>query len=725
MPSRLPLSTLALAAFLACSGAQAQTSQEVVITGSIVERTIADAPYAISVVGRDELRSAGPLVNLSEAVARVPGLVVANRWNFAQDLQISSRGFGARAGFGVRGVRLYSDGIPASGPDGQGQVSHFDLANAERVEVLRGPFSVLYGNSSGGVISAVSSTPRAQRFEAAVDAGSFGLRQLRLQGETPLAGGFDLRVAAAALEVDGFRPHSEAKRNLVTLRAGYNAGADSAVLQASVLDQPAQDPLGLDLNQFRTDPRGVASVAEQFNTRKTTRQSQLGLRWKHRFDAGALRDGEIALYGGQRDIVQFLAIPATTQGAIETILLANPAPGSARHGGGVIAFDRTYGGAEGRLRFAWDSVDLQAGVALDRQRDERKGYQNFSGTAAAPQQLGQMGPLRRDETNRARSDDVFAQAEWAFMPQLAAIAGVRAGRVELESVDAFELRCNRAVTPNTGNCDDSGKREFDYTNPVLGLRWAAAPGLKLYASVARGFESPTLGELAYRRDGTGGFNTELLPQRSRQFEIGAKWRGGALQADLTLFQAKVDDEISVATNAGGRSAFQNVGRTERQGAELSGRWQITPALSAALAATWLEATYKDSFLVCAGIPCNAPTLPVAAGNRIAGTQRSAGFAELAWRTAALGELALELRGAGDTVVNDRNTEAAPGYGLVGLRWAYGFQAGSLGKAELLLRVDNATDRRYAGSVIVNDANGRFYETGAPRSVLLALRFVMP
>ncbi|MFO1266489.1 MAG: TonB-dependent receptor plug domain-containing protein [Rubrivivax sp.] len=160
----------------------------------------------------------------------MPGIVAANRWNYAQDLQIGLRGFGARAGFGVRGVRLYSDGIPASGPDGQGQVSHFDLAGAERVEVLRGPFSVLYGNSSGGVISLVSAPVKGTRFEAEADAGSFGLHQLRAQGEGVLAPGLDLRLGAAALEAEGFRPHSEAKRQLANARLNWQAGAHDSLL---------------------------------------------------------------------------------------------------------------------------------------------------------------------------------------------------------------------------------------------------------------------------------------------------------------------------------------------------------------------------------------------------------------------------------------------------------------------------------------------------------------
>lgn len=694
----------ALVAAAACwvaAAAHAQAgdsaSQQIVITGSVVESQVRDAPYAISVVDAEALRSAGPMVNLSEALARVPGLVVANRHNYAQDLQISSRGFGARAGFGVRGVRLYTDGIPASMPDGQGQVSHFALASAERVEVLRGPFSVLYGNSSGGVVALITSPAREGRAELALDGGRFGLHQMRVGVTAPLSSELDLRASASALEWDGFRPHSAAEKTSGAVRLGWTGGSDRIVVHVNALDQPADDPLGLSRAQFEDDPQGTAPQAEQFDTRKSLNQLQAGVQWRHRFTGfGPLAESAVTAYSGARSVMQRLAITADTQ--------ANP-----RHGGGVIDFDRRYSGVDARLKWRWDGLDLVVGVGSERQRDERRGLLNYTGTQATPTYRG-VGALRRDETNRASTDDAYAQVEWQASSRMAVIGGLRSGRVKLAADDAY-----------LSNGDDSGSRPFSYTNPVLGLRWNASPSLTLHASAARGFESPTLGELAYRRDGTGGFNTELEAQRSRQLEIGAKWREGAWAVDAALFAIRVDDEIGVATNAGGRQSFQNVGRTDRHGGELSINWRMAPQWRAQAALTLLEATYADGFLACAGIPCAAPTVPIAAGNRIAGTQRGAAYAELAWQPRPGTDAALEVRSASALVANDRNSEAAPRYTLLALRASHRYALRDGFQLDLLARLDNVLDETYAGSVIVNDANGRYYETGAPRSWWLGAR----
>jgi iron complex outermembrane recepter protein len=676
--------------------AQDGATAAVVITGSVVQRTADEAPYAITVVDRDALRLGGPMVNLSEALVRVPGLVVNNRSNFAQDLQISARGYGARAGFGVRGIRLLVDGVPANGPDGQGQVSHFDIAGAQRVEVLRGPFSALYGNSSGGVIALFSAPATRRAWQADLDAGSFGLVQGRVGLTLPMAGGFDLQARLSQTDYQGFRPHSEARKRQAHVRVGWRGTNDTVTVLVNGLDQPAQDPLGLTRAQLDLGPDETAPQALDFNTRKSTRQSQPGASWVHRFDDGALRDSRVAAYVGRRFVIQWLAIPAGAQG--------NP-----RHGGGVVDLDRSYRGVDARLRWSWSTFDLVAGAAWDRQGDDRQGFENFLGTGAS-QVFGVTGRLRRDEASRADSRDLYAQGEWALSPTVSASGGVRTGRLEQSARDRY-----------LSNGDDSGGQSSRYTTPVLGLRWQVARGLQLYASAARGFESPTLGELAYRIDGTGGFNTGLRPQRSRQFDLGGKWRRQAWSIDATVFQARTSDEIAVAVNSGGRSAFQNIGPTLRRGVEIAVAWRPSGPWHVQMALGSLDASYRSDFLACDGTPCTAPTAPVPAGNQIAGAPRASAWTEVGYAGGAWGDWALELRGVSRVPVNDRNSDFAPGFALASLRWSkpYVFNGGL--RLEWLLRLDNLANRAYSGSVIVNEGNGRFFEPGAPRSLLVGLR----
>jgi iron complex outermembrane recepter protein len=694
---------LATALLMATSPALAQA--DVIITGSLHAQRTLETPFAITSVDSQALREAGAMVNLSEALARVPGLVVANRNNHAQDLQISSRGFGARAGFGVRGIRLFSDGIPASMPDGQGQVAHFDLAGAARIEVLRGPFSVLYGSSSGGVIALVGAPPREPRAELSIDAGAFGFRQARAAFGAPLAGGLDVKASFSATAIQGLRPQSAASRQLAHLRLGWQGIADTVLVLAGSHRQNAHDPLGLSPEQFAANPRQTTAQALDFDTRKTVHQDQAGLNWRHRFGpASVLEETQVMAYTGWRSVLQFLAIPVATQ--------ASP-----RHGGGVVDVARTYDGFDLRSTWRLGQAGLMLGLAQERLRDARQGFENFL-TGAGGALLGVPGALRRDEINQARSRDIYVQLEWPRTAVLAVTSGVRSGQVGVTVKD-------RLVPFTPTNPDDSGTRQFNYTNPVLGLRWNLSPSWALHASAALGSETPTLGELAYRADNTG-FNADLKAQRSRQIEVGSKWRGGVWEADATVFQVQTQDELAVRSNASGRASFQNVGATRRQGAELALRWQAAPGLRWQLAVSALDARYRDRFATCVATPCPTaanPAVAVEPGLRIAGTQATLAWTELAWRSGVIaGEVALEARGQARTAANDRNSVFAPGFVLMNLRWSHSLPLPGLGELQLLARVDNVLDQAHVGSVIVGDANGRFFEPGAPRAMQVSLRW---
>ncbi len=696
---------LVLVLALPASGQPVPTQLDrVIVSGSGVERRAFETPYSITVINAQELRAAGPMVNLSESLVQVPGLVANLRNNYAQDLQISSRGFGARSTFGIRGLRLYTDGIPATMPDGQGQVSNFDIAGAQRIEVLRGPFSALYGANSGGVISLVSAPPTQGTYALDGDVGNNGLWQARAMIESPLSGGWNIRAQISEFNTGGVRPHSAAQRTLGNVRLGFASEADTLTLVLNSVDQPAQDPLGLTRAQFDADPYQTTAAATVFNTRKTSNQTQLGGTWRHRFaDAGALQESVAMLYAGQRGVTQWQSIPIAPQL-------------SPRHPGGVIEFDRNYSGIDARLIWRWQAASLIIGITSEQQGEDRRGDQNFSGNGD-DRIVGVSGALRRDEGNRTRTNDLYAQGELAIAPTVSATLGLRSGRMQIRSNDRF-----------LANGDDSDSRNFGYNTPVAAIQWLPSSALNVYLSAGKGFESPTLGELAYRPDGAAGFNASLQAQTSTQVELGAKWRDDTigLAIDAALFRAETENEIGVQTNAEGRSTYRNVGSTRRSGAELGLRWQPRPAWRALVALTWLDATYRDGFQVCAATPCVRPEdrADVPAGNLIAGTMARSGFASLAWRAPDGTELAAELRYQGEMPVNDRNTDFSPSALLSALRLSRDFALGG-GTLTLLARLDNLTGARYAGAIIVNEINGRYFETAAGRTALLALRWRKP
>ncbi|HEV8312190.1 MAG TPA: TonB-dependent receptor [Burkholderiaceae bacterium] len=650
------------------------------------------APASIDIVDGDELRDGQLQVNLSEGLGGVPGLTLRTRQNYAQDLQLSIRGFGARSTFGVRGVRLYVDGIPASAPDGQGQTANFPLGSAERVEIVRGPYSALYGSSAGGAIALYTADNGKPQWQAGVAAGADGLWRASTQASGH-AGAWNYSADLSAFGTEGLRPQSAAQRDTahVKLSRGYDGGR--IVLIANRHISSAQDPLGLSRAEFDADPDQTTPAASRFDTRKSVQQSQLGVAWEHALGGG--HRVEAMAYGGHRELVQYQAIVPAAQAA----------PGS---GGGVIGLDRDYAGVD--LRWRFDRRDAQtrftatAGLSSDWQDEQRKGWENFLGTAAAPTALGVIGRLRRDESNNARTLDPYAQVEWE-RGDWTASAGVRHSQVRLDSQDHFIA---------TGNADDSGSVSYSATMPVAGLRWRLAPELQAYASAGRGFETPTLNEVAYRPSGASGLNTGLRAATSRSIEAGLRGRHEQGSWTAAAFDIVTHDEIVVLTNSGGRSVFQNAGRTRRRGLELAGQAQWGP-VHLTSSYTWLDAIYLDSFSTCEATPCTTPTVLVPAGNRMPGIARQQAYVRLDWAQGWAGAvLGLELRHSGAVPVNDRNSDAAAGWTVANLIARFQQSAGPWRWREFV-RLDNFTDRRYAGSVIVNESGGRFFETAPGRS----------
>ena len=665
----------------------------VVVTGTRTERSAFDVPASIDRIDGAEVRNGRMQVNLSESVGAVPGLVARDRQNYAQDVQLSVRGFGARSTFGVRGVRLYVDDIPATLPDGQGQITHVDLGSVDRIEVLRGPFSALYGNSSGGVVAIYTEdgkTPATLTPNFAVGSNRTLRSGLKFSGAV---NGVDALVDINRFTTQGYRDHSAAQRNLANVKVGVvldDASTLKFVFNSLSLGK-ADDPLGLTHDAFLANPRGVNASALQFNTRKSTDQTQAGLVYERHLDA--ISTVRAVVYDGHRNTIQFQAIPVSAQ----------LSPLSA---GGVIALGRDYHGAD--LRWTGKFGDaplgpltLVAGVSYDALGEQRRGYRNFIGTT-----LGVQGDLRRDERNNVSDADLYLQASWQPAQRWTLDVGARRSIVRFESLDRF-------VVP--GNPDDSGNVRYNAATPVAGVTYAPVDAVRFYASAGRGFETPTLNELSYRADGSSGLNFALQPVRSTNAEVGIKardtWLGSVTAA---LFQVRTRDELVTLTNLGGRATFQNAGDTRRNGFELSLRHDVAKNSRFLLAYTLLDARFRDGFLTCTATPCAKATVAVPGGNRIPGIARSTLYSELTWEPLDGWRAAVEGRASSRVLVNDVNSDAAPAYATAGLRAGYLWRW-SGGTVNGFARVDNLFGRRYAGSVIVNESNGRYFEPAPGRT----------
>ncbi|MGQ0920410.1 TonB-dependent receptor family protein [Acinetobacter baumannii] len=635
-------------------------------------------------------------VNLTEVVKGIPSLQIRNRENYAQDLQLSMRGFGARSTFGVRGIRLYVDGIPATMPDGQGQTSNIDLSSLDHVEVLTGPFSSLYGNSSGGTI--LTSTKEGQgkdSIELSYSGGSHDKSRagLVLQGGAKGANEPSYIISSSYFDTDGYREHSGAEKVLNNAKLSWNLDDGSKInWVTNYVKIHADDPQGLTHDQWNANPKQQVPFLKQFNVRKDIEQTQTGVTWSKPInDKNELY---AMAYLGNRQVTQYQSIPKSTQDA------------SINHAGGVIDFERNYYGAD----FRWTGKELlpnttlSVGVALDAMDEDRKGFENFNLVNGQPS-YGVKGNLRRDEDNTLWNIDPYLQASWQFLPTWRLDTGVRYSNVHYKSEDNY-----------LSNGDDSGKTDYDKVLPSVALSWQILPELMAYVSYAKGFETPTFTEMAYRPDGQSGFNFDLTASTSDTYETGLKSQNQLGDFTLAVFQTKTKDDIFSAGNSNGRSTFRNADKTLREGVEFAWNKKLWRDLTATASYSYLDATFD------ADIPALGNIAQISSGNAIPGIAKNQAYASLAWQPSHGLYGGVDVQYMDKVYVNDTNSDAAPSYSVTSANVGYAWVMGDW-KVNSFARVDNLFDKKYAGSVIVNDGNSRYFEPADGRNWSAGLRVI--
>lgn len=645
--------------------------EEIIVTATRIERDLAHVPAAVSVIGQDTIQVARQQLALDEALGRVPGLFMQNRYNFAQDLRLSLRGFGARAQFGIRGIKVLVDGIPETLPDGQGSVDSIDLGATSQIEVIRGPSSSLYGNASGGVISVVSQGGTDEPFaEARLTGGSYDFRKIQLKtggrGER-----VDYLISLSDTDYEGFREQSRIENTQLTGRFAFDLGKDREFLTVvNFTDQPTSDDAGgITALQAATNPRGAYPANVTFNAGESLTQTRLGLVYSMPLAEG--HSISARNYYAWRDFGNLLPV----------------------QGGGIVDLDRFFAG--GGFNYSYDGFWLDrpnrlvAGVDFDDQDDDRRRYANNQGV---------QGDLSFDQNEHVTSQGVFIQNELAVSENVRLTLGARFDRVEFEVTDRFLA----------DGFDDSGSKSFTDTSPMVGLVFDLKPGVSLYTTYSSAFETPTTTEFN-KPDGTGGFNLGLAPQVARNLEVGL--RGSTSRRsryEVALFTIDVDDELIPFETVPGRNAFENAGSSTRHGLELSYIASPTDRLQTTLSYTYSDFTF-DEF-----VDLNDGANDFS-GNVIPGTSENVLFGEITYTHPRGWFAAADVIYVDEQFGDNANTVVVGDYTVANLRAGWDVDLGDFALSPFV-GVNNLFDEDYTANVRLNAFGGRFFEPAPGRNV---------
>ncbi|MGH7630989.1 MAG: TonB-dependent receptor family protein [Gemmatimonadales bacterium] len=666
----------------AAADTSVQRLETIEVTVTRTAEPLSRVPAAVAVVGERDLRRGQPTVGLDEALNNIPGVYVANRYNFSLDQRLSIRGFGSRANFGTRGVKILLDGVPQTLPDGQSQLTNVEFGALQRIEVLRGASSSLYGNASGGVISLRSEGADPGPFSqyARVEGGSFGFFkwQTRTSGRRGPASGV---LSVSRTLWDGFRQRSEADLRLLNASVNLDVAERTWIgFRFFGADNPkAQNPGALTPAEFAANPDSAAAGNIRRNADKDVQQYQLALTLRHG-DAGG-NSYDLALFGLKRDLENPIAAP--------------PPQGPGATVGTYVQIDRLVGGARASATRALGQSPfaprLSVGADLQHMRDDRRNFRSLAGVPTDSTYV--------DQQEKVLELGPFLQLNWSPVAELVLSAGGRYDRVEFDVTDRFFADGD----------DDSGERTLDSWNGNLGASWFVSEGVVPYANVSTAFETPTTTELANRPDGGGGFNQELGPQRAWNYEIGVRGRVGRIvEYSASGFVTRVSDAVVQFSEVGGRAFFRNAGKTHNDGVELGLSVSPLPRLRLNAAYTYADYTFADySFL-------DGTETVVLDGNRLPGVPRH--FVRFGMRSEPGYGFAVDIDHtlSSSIFADDANTfEIADwGAGVTNLRVSWNGEMGSA-VVRPFAGVNNLFDKAYVGSVTINGFDGL---ANAPRVI---------
>ena len=694
---------------------------DVVVSVNKYEQKVFDTAASVSVINKNKIQDQQAQISLSETMAEVPGLYALNRQNYAQDVMISSRGFGSNSAFGARGLKIYVDGIPATIADGQGQTGHIDLASAEKIEVLRGPFTSIYGNSAGGVIHVFTENGQpGTQITPYASYGSYGTSKLGIKsgGDN---GAINYLIDANHLGTNGSRGHSEAARDIGNAKIRFSLGTDSQVtLIGNHMFLTAQDPLGLLASDIASKSQAAGYNAEYWNSRKAVTQDQGGFEYLKKLEGGD--SIKVIGYLGNRIQEQYQAAGKTT-----TLYDLNGSNGKSfmtagfssatnvLYKGGKIALDRDYYGVDAQLnkaaQIAGYASRLVFGVTYDKVKDRSTSecLKNISGNISTVDCSAGAGSINSDANYSAHSLDQYLKIETYLGDRLTLNAGARRANINLSADD------------NVSNFSSASK-SYSSILPMASLSYLLNEGTVGYFSVGKGYDTPTLNQIKYSCTtkttpndclGTPSYAPNMLePSSTIQYEVGVKQKiSGFAYWTAAIFQANTNKEIVAKANIAGRVVNTNADNTERKGLELFGVFDIYKNLKSTISYTYLVAQVSSDY--------QGSSL-ITAGKYLPGVPKQKIFADLSWRPNLMSDIGVEMISSSGLYANDTNTAKSNGYSVFNIRAGLRQKLNNWTFSEFA-RINNISNRYYVGSVIVNQKDNFYYEPSPGRNWVIGAK----
>ena len=626
-------------------------------------------PRSVYKVQINETSSQVQGLSVNEHLQEVPGLFAQNANNFAQDLRVTIRGFGARAAFGIRGVKLIVDGIPETTPDGQGQIDNLTLDLIENIEVIRGPSSSLYGNASGGVIN-ISSQYEFDKPYLSLSAtkGSYGFDKYSLDAGFRLDN-TSFNILGSTTNIDGYRDHSSMETSALNFRVNHDIDDHSELTWLfNYTDSPlAEDPGGINLESAMADRRQARDRNVSFGSGESIDHLKTSLSYRRDFH-------------GKWNLHSYFFY--STRGFDGYLPFGF---------GGAIDLNRTYWGhgssMEHKMALKQGINRFLIGYEIADQSDERMRFVNESGT---------RGNMTLDQTESFNALSFYV-VDHLMLDRLTLSGGLRFDYNKIGLSDHFNV--NATPTPD---------RTLSRLNPSLGLQYEIGKDLVTFINFSNSFETPTLSELSANPVGEGGFNEELDAQKATMFELG--WRGrpnSKTSFELVFFHINTTDEIIPfeLEQFPGRDFFRNAGSTKRYGAEASVSWMIKQGLN-------FNGHYSLGRF-------EYETFLEFDGNDIPGIPRQTASFSLSYTKNRWSAKWLS-RFNGSLFANDSNQVEVESFSLSNFSLSYEIDTKSF-KLKPFFGINNVFNSFYNDNVRINAFGGRYFEPAPERNVYFGLK----